>query len=75
MVFTFDLPCPELFFSHGDDFDFQCEDRCCVSTVWFSFSQKVCANEQWVLFFISRKDVWNEFCGDTPQARNFQSKL
>jgi len=49
MVFTFYLPCPELFFSHGDDFDFQCDDRCCVSTIWFSFSQKVCVNVQWAL--------------------------
>jgi hypothetical protein len=26
-------------------------------------------------FFFSRKDLWKEFCGDMPQAQNFQSKL
>ena len=87
MVFTFDLPCPELFFSNEDHFDFHREDHCCFSTVWFSFSQKVCANVQWVfslsltppslylsLSLFGRKDVWNEFCGDTPHAQNFRKR-
>ena len=61
MVFIFDLPGPELFFSHEDDFDFHRGDPCCVSTVWFSFSQKVWANVQWALSLslFGRKDVWN----------------